>query len=68
MKLLIRRQLQSHMDEACYRLLRHLETALEAESLGIVRYQKEAEYFRLCLWAQLPMPTPSAKPGEDDAR
>lgn len=67
MRDLVRAEQQRHLDSAAYRLLRHLESDLEAESLEIVRYYKACEHFMLCLWAQLMLPVASFKP-EDDSR
>ena len=67
MRDLVRAEQQRHLDAAAYRLLRHLETALQPESLEVVRYYKACEHFKLCLWAQLMLPVASFKP-EDDSR
>lgn len=65
MRDLVRAQQQGHLDAAAYRLLRRLETDLEAESLEIVRYYKACEHFKLCLWAQLMLPVASFKTDDD---
>ncbi|XP_034248575.1 axonemal 84 kDa protein [Thrips palmi] len=65
MRDLVRAEQQRHLDAAAYRLLRRLESDLEAESLEIVRYYKACEHFKLCLWAQLMLPVASFKPDDD---
>lgn len=68
MRDLVRAEQRAHLDAAAYRLLRRLETDLEAESLEIVRYYRACEHFRLCLWAQLMLPVASFKPDDDSRR
>ncbi|XP_052125002.1 dynein axonemal intermediate chain 7 homolog isoform X2 [Frankliniella occidentalis] len=65
MRDLVRAEQRAHLDAAAYRLLRRLETDLEAESLEVVRYFRACEHFRLCLWAQLMLPVASFKPDDD---
>ncbi len=65
MRDLVRAEQRAHLDAAAYRLLRHLETDLEAESLEVVRYYRACDHFRLCLWAQLMLPVASFKPDDD---